>query len=329
MRTTPLLTDSPLPLVPELEPDTIPYRDAAAARRWARANAEDLLAVTRDRGVVLIRGYNISTPEDFRLVCHAITPDLKNYVGGDSPRTGVADQVYTSTEYDPALEVLLHNELSYAGWSPALVYFGCLVPAMEGGETPVADGREIYRTLPPDIRDRFEKRGIAYLQHLWDANGPEGIGKSWQETFESEDRASVEAYLTESGMTWEWTEFGIRTRAVHPAVVAHPMTGEMCWRNQADQWHRGFDSVKISVGALDDPRFDPNTAGEETLGNHVTFADGGEIDLADLEAVRATTRACEVVFPWRAGDIMIIDNILAMHGRKPYRGPRRVLVAMA
>lgn len=42
----------------------------------------------------------------------------------------------------------MHNELSYAGWSPRL----CLLPmpgtALEGGETSVADGREIYQALP-------------------------------------------------------------------------------------------------------------------------------------------------------------------------------------
>jgi len=250
-------------------------------------------------------------------------------VGGDSPRTGVADQVYTSTEYAEHLEVLLHNELSYAGWSPDRVFFGCLVPARTGGETPVADGREIYAALDPDVRDRFETRGVAYLQHLWDADGPPGVGKSWQETFECADRGEVEAYLERSNMTFEWTDFGLRTRARHDAVLAHPVTGEKCWRNQADQWHRAFDSVKVSVGAQDDPRFDPATAGEATLGNHVTFGDGDEIDVKDLKAVRAASRSCEVLFPWQAGDIMVIDNILAMHGRKPYSGPRRVIVAMA
>jgi alpha-ketoglutarate-dependent taurine dioxygenase len=36
-----------------------------------------------------------------------------------------------------------------------------------------------------------------------------------------------------------------------------------------------------------------------------------------------------VVFPWQQGDIMMIDNVLAMHGRKPFTGKRTVLVAMA
>jgi hypothetical protein len=32
--------------------------------------------------------------------------------------------------------------------------------------------------------------------------------------------------------------------------------------------------------------------------------------------------------PWRNGDVMLIDNMAVSHGRDPYRGSRRVLVAM-
>lgn len=323
----PLIDGEPLPLVPDIGSGV--ERSAEAAARWAAAHAAEIEALLRRAGVVLIRGFRIDSPGGFRAICQAIRPDLRNYAGGDSPRTNVTDQVYTSTEYPSELEVLLHNELSYAGWSPDRVFFGCLQPAQSGGETHVADGRAIYRAVPREIRERFEQRGVTYLQHLWDAEGAPGVGKSWQETFESRDRAEVERYLRRSRMDFEWTAFGLRTRARHQAVVEHPSTGEKCWHNQADQWHRAFDSVKVSVGATDDPRFDRTTAGEATLGNHVTFGDGGEIDPADLLVVRAASRDCEVLFPWQAGDVMVIDNIMAMHGRKPFTGPRRVLVAMA
>lgn len=314
-----------MPVVPEMPA----MGSAQEAVDWLRAHADRIQDLAATAGVVLLRGLDMATPEAFRAICAAIEPDLRAYTGGDSPRSGVADRVYTSTEYDADLEVLLHNELSYAGWSPRLVFFGCLQPSLSGGETQIADGRAIYRAMPERIREAFEARGIVYLQHLWDADGEPGIGKSWQETFEMTDRAAVETCLEESGMQWEWTDYGLRTRAPHAAVVTHPKTGQACWWNQADQWHRGLASVKTSFGDADDPRFDPATSGEQSLGNHVVFGDGGEIDAADLETVRAVNRSQEILFPWRAGDVMVIDNVLAMHGRKPYTGPRRILVAMA
>lgn len=327
MQAQPLCEDFLIPVVPTIEFDD--GQSAEAGRIWADRHAAELDDLAGRAGVVLIRGFGIDTPAAFRAFCHAVRPDLRNYTGGDSPRTGVADQVYTSTEYPAHLEVLLHNELSYAGWSPSRVFFGCLQPSETGGETQIADGRQIYKNLPTDIRDRFESKGITYLQHLWDADGKPGIGKSWQETFETNDRSGVERYLAESKMEFEWTDYGLRTRAYHDAVLTHPVTGEKCWHNQADQWHRGFDSVKVSFGATDDPRFAPETSGEESLGNHVVFGDGSEIDITDLETIRAVSRQCEVIFPWQTGDVMMIDNVLAMHGRKPFTGPRRVVVAMA
>ena len=327
MKAAPLLSGSAMPVVPSME--DAGGRTADDARNWAREHSAEIDALAGRAGVVLIRGFDIATPDEFRSFCHALRPDLRNYKGGDSPRTGLANQVYTSTEYPAHLEVLLHNELSYAGWSPDRVFFGCLLPSETGGETQIADGRMIYARLPADVRARFEERGITYLQHLWDADGEPGIGKSWQETFETGDKRAAERYLTESGMDYEWTEFGIRTRAHHTAVLTHPVTGEKCWHNQANQWHRNFDSVKVSFGAMDDPRFDPTTSGEESLGNHVVFGDGSAIDVADLQCIRDVSKQCEVLFPWQTGDVMVIDNILAMHGRKPFTGNRRVIVAMA
>jgi alpha-ketoglutarate-dependent taurine dioxygenase len=296
---------------------------------WAVANRRTIEEHLGRAGAMLIRGTGISSAAEFREICTAICPQLRNYVGGDSPRTGIAEQVYTSTEYPAHLEVFLHNELSYAGWSPDRLFFGCLLPAESGGETQIADGREIYRRLDPTIRDRFESRGVTYLQHLWDAGDASGIGKSWQETFETRDRVQVETYLRESGMEFEWTDLGLRTSATHPAVLEHRVTGEKCWHNQADQWHREMAGVKVSFGGADDARVDPRTSGVETLGNHVTYGDGTEIDPTDLRHVRTVSQSCETLFPWRAGDVLALDNVSTMHGRKPFTGHRRVIVAMA
>ena len=66
-----------------------------------------------------------------------------------------------------------------------------------------------------------------------------------------------------------------------------------------------------------------------TFGNHVVFGDESEINPNDLLKISAVSRSCEVLFPWQKGDVMIIDNVLAMHGRKPFTGLRQNVVAMA
>jgi alpha-ketoglutarate-dependent taurine dioxygenase len=36
-----------------------------------------------------------------------------------------------------------------------------------------------------------------------------------------------------------------------------------------------------------------------------------------------------VVFPWREGDVLMLDNMLTAHGRKPFVGERKVVVGIA
>jgi alpha-ketoglutarate-dependent taurine dioxygenase len=36
-----------------------------------------------------------------------------------------------------------------------------------------------------------------------------------------------------------------------------------------------------------------------------------------------------VEFEWRAGDVLLLDNMLVAHGRRPYSGPRKILTALA
>ena len=36
-----------------------------------------------------------------------------------------------------------------------------------------------------------------------------------------------------------------------------------------------------------------------------------------------------VEFPWEEGDMIALDNMLVAHARRPFGGPRKILVAMA
>jgi alpha-ketoglutarate-dependent taurine dioxygenase len=315
-----LFDNETMPLLVEPAKDVQASPDVLGS--WVASHRDDLDAWLQRAGAVLLRGFGIGSPEEFRAVVAAIRPDLLDYVGGDSPRSGVADQVYTSTEFPPHLEIGLHNELSYTRSWPERVFFCCLVAAESGGETHISDSRKVLSNLEPAVRDRFSKKGVAYRQHLRDDDEP-GSGKSWQETFETSDRAKVERICADQDMEFQWTERGLRTSLSNPGVITHPITGETCWFNQADLWHASFDSVKAQENRL------ATEPSEEALGSHACYGDGSEVPISDLESVRSAYRRSEILFPWQAGDLLILDNVLAMHGRKPFDGARRVLVAMA
>ncbi|MCA2230002.1 TauD/TfdA family dioxygenase [Nonomuraea aurantiaca] len=276
-------------------------------------------ALIRD-GAVLLRGLGVRTPEEFHAVVSTFGSPLDSYRGGNTPRHTVMTGVFTSTEYPAEYPISLHNELSYAHRWPARLFFCCLVPAESGGATPVCDGRAVLADLAEGTRDRFERRGVVYRQRL---HGGYGFGKSWQDTYQTSDTAEVESFLRETETEFAWTEDGgLRTAQHRPAVLRHSVTGELVWFNQAEQWHPSSLPTEEAEALL------ALVETEADLPHSVTYGDGGPIDVEDLEEVRSAVRKNTLSVPWEAGDVLIVDNELAMHGREAFTGERRVLVSM-
>jgi alpha-ketoglutarate-dependent taurine dioxygenase len=280
-----------------------------------RAN-EQLLV----HGAVLLRGFGIGTPADVHTAVSRFGDPFDRYLHGNSPREAVHTGVWTSTEYPAEFDISLHNELSQSHRWPERLFFCCLVAPASGGQTPVSDGRAMLADMDPAVRARFEAHGVAYLQSM---HGGYGLGRSWQETYETDDEHKVEEYLREAGVGFTWTdEEDLRTRQVRPATRTHPVTGAEVWFNQADQFHVSNLPPEQSAALL------ALVESEEELPLSATFGDGGPIPEADLAHVRELARRNEFAFDWRPGDLMMIDNLLVMHGRHAFTGARRVLVSM-
>lgn len=313
IRTRYFSPDQPLPLVVE------PNVADVALGAWASKNLDWIEQNLLKHGGLLFRGFKVDSPEAFSSVVNTICPDLLNYVEGSSPRIVVHDKVYTSTEYPPEYFVSMHNELSYAHKWPSKIFFFCLKAAPTGGETPIADSRLVLQRIDPKIRERFEQKRLIYRRKL---HGGRGAGLAWQTVFETDDKAKVEAYCREGNIHFEWTaDGGLRTSQTRPAVITHPKTGEKVWFNQVDQWHPSNLEDEVRKGLL-------ATTAVDDLPIYSTFGDGAPLDDAELDHVRQVFRDTLVAFPWQEGDVLIGDNTLIAHGRMPFEGPRRVLVAM-
>lgn len=296
-----------LPIVFELERAVLTDRRA------------ELTAALHEHGAVLLRGLGISDARAFQDIVRVFEPELLAYTGGDSPRNIVADKVYTSTKYPPALPIALHNEMSYSRDYPALIAFFCEVAPTAGGETPLADGRTVLASLPPALVERWRTKRIRYIQNLHDGKG---LGRSWRETFETDDREAVERVLRARGAAWEWRSDGkLRVSEVTDPVVVHPITGQSVFFSQAHMWHvSGLDpKTRDAVLRIVKP---------EDLYHTCTFGDGSPIPEDDLIEIRRALDAAAVGFQWRERDVLLVDNVLVAHGRAPFQGERRILVAM-
>lgn len=276
---------------------------------------EELLV--REKALVF-RGFGVDA-DQLDGVLDLLLPNRLAYVHGNSPRTKVGKNVYTSTEYPPEYTISMHNEMSYAHKWPARLTFFCEVAPATGGATPVVDGVRWLEALDDELREAFAG-GVRYSQNLHDGYG---LGKSWQQTFETENRDGVEEFLATTQATWAWKADGsLRVTQIRPATTRHPVTGTEVWFNQADQWHPaglGDETAKTLAGILP----------PDELPQLVTLADGAEIPPSYIEQIRDRGLECAVDVDWRVGDLLLIDNVLVGHGRRPFTGSRRVLVAMS
>ena len=105
-------------------------------------------------------------------------------------------------------------------------------------------------------------------------------------------------------------------------VETHPRTGELVWFNQAHLFHVSRLSADVRGWLL-------AAFGEQNLPRNVYFADGSPIDPAMLDEIAQVYSDHSVVFPWREGDVLMLDNMLTAHGRQPFVGQRKVVVGIA
>ncbi|CPV55682.1 peptide synthase [Mycobacteroides abscessus subsp. abscessus] len=294
-----------------------PERDDVNLAAWAARHAGQLTQWLHEYGAIMFRGFGV-TEDSFGPTVTALCGERLAYTERSSPRTAVGDRIYTATDHPSDQRIALHNENSYQQQFPALLAFFCAVAPAGGGATPLADTRQILARLDPEVVRVFAAKGVRYVR-----NYGGGVGLPWTEVFQTSDRNEVAAYCREHGIevTWHGPD-RLTTSHVRPAVGVHPGTGERVWFNHAAFFH--VSSLEPQVREALITQF-----GYENLPNNTCYGDGTPIAAEVLEQLRGAYRAEEAAVGWRAGDVLLVDNMLASHGRQAFTGPRRVLVAMS
>jgi alpha-ketoglutarate-dependent taurine dioxygenase len=288
---------------------------------WYHQQEAYLNRVLLEKGAILFRNTGIDSAPAFEAFVDRMGLGGLDYKDGTSPRTKLASKVYTSTEYDQSQAITLHNELSYSAKWPARILFCCTIPATTGGETPIADSREILRQMNSDLVEEIERKQIRYIRNL---NNGLGFGLSWQKAFETQDRRTVETFCQAHAIRLEWKkDGGARLIQLSPGIISHPLSGERVWFNQVDQFHPSHLNPETyeTLMMLYDTEMD--------LPTFVTFGDGSSISAAAIQEIHGTINKLAVANPWHRGDLLLLDNVLTCHGRMPYTGERKVLVSMA
>ena len=285
-------------------------------------NKQELEDRMHQYGGILMRNFNIRAVSEFNHLAQTVSPNLLDYVNRSTPRTKLGGKIYTATEYPAHKHIVLHNENAYTQSWPEKIMFFCVIAPGSGGETPIADSRQILNKLDKNIIKKFTEKKVMYKR-----NYTAGIDLSWQDVFQTTEKSEVEDYCNKNNIQYIWHEPGsngleLSTQQICQATVKHPVTQEEVWFNQAHLFH---------ISSLDET--DRNTllsiVPEDKFPRNVYYGDGSEIHVDDLHAILKAYDSESIVFQWQRGDVMILDNVLMAHGRNPFVGERKIVVAMS
>jgi alpha-ketoglutarate-dependent taurine dioxygenase len=285
---------------------------------WSKNNLDFVEQNLLEHGGILFRGFDVESLERFDEFTRTFSSEQLEYIDQHTPRTRLAGKIYTSTEYPAEHYVPFHSENSKNHAWPMKIWFHCVQPAVQGGETPIADNHQVFELLDPHIRAEFMRKNVMYVR-----NFGEGLGLPWQTVFQTSERSEVEAYCREVGVEFQWKdENRLRTRHVCQAVATHPRTGKTVWFNQAHLFHVSSLEPAARESLL-------SLFTEDELPSNAYYGDGTPIEDYVIQEIREAFNRAAVSFPWQERDILMLDNMAVAHGRAPYVGTRRIVVAMA
>ncbi|CAM3923288.1 TauD/TfdA family dioxygenase [Paracidovorax anthurii] len=297
-----------------------PAMPGLSLAHWAHENQALIHQRLVERGAILFRGFPVASPADFNACIDGVSGGALEYKFRASPRTQIQKDlnVYTSTDYPAQESIFPHNEHSYSPVLPLHLFFYCEIAALTEGETPIGSTRLLLGRIDPAVREALARRKIMYVR-----NFGEGFGLPWQTVFQTSDKAEVEAYCKGVGIVPEWRSGDrLRTRQIGPALMRHPKTGEAVWCNHGTFFHE----LSLPASAREQLR---SEFAPEDLPQNTFYGDGAPIEPDAIRHLQGLYLDVMVKFPWQRGDVLMVDNLLCLHGRSPYTGPRRVLVAMA
>lgn len=295
------------------------FEDGTAGRdivEWTVAHQDLIQSTLAQHGALLFRGFNVEKREDFSALVNTLCKTV-DYVYRSTPRTSVGTNIYTATEYPKAYTIPVHCENAYQAKWPMKLFFYCERPAADGGETPLGDMRATTANIRPDVKQLFRDKGILYVR-----NYGQGIDLDWKEVFQTDSKDQVESYCRKNDIAFEWMPGGgLRTKQVRPAIACHPVSGEEFWFNQAHLFHVSSHEAEMreAMNAL---------FKEEDLPRNAYFGDGSPIAEDMLQHIRDAYQDSTYIFSWEKNDVLMVDNMMVAHGRKPFSGDRTVLVMM-
>ena len=305
---------------PSIIQNTTGFQSLTETINWLQAESFDLKKNLSTSGVLLFRGFPVSSAEDFDSFSSAFNYGEFTYQESlsNAVRINKTPKVFTANEAPADVEIFLHHEMAQTPSYPEKIFFCCLSPASKGGETPVCRSDKVFNELSekhPKWLSKFESLGLKYTTVMPPSDElNSGQGRGWRSTLSVYDEKEAEEKLKALGYSWKWLKDKslLATSPALPAISVLP-DGSKSFFNQIIAAYRGWKTL------------------ENSSVPPVTFGNGEFIEENILNSIVAIASHFTTTLEWKKGDVALVDNRRVMHGRHPYSGvnKREVLVSLA
>jgi len=225
----------------------------------------------------------------------------------------------------------MHNEM-VGNRAPGAAIFVCFKAAEEGGEFLVADGRKMFRMLDEEWLNTAYEKEVRYSTAEFPMGFLENLPSFVQAAAEPLAYGVLKQALKmkvdfDTELVWERSEYDdskiLQVRAMPQVpIVRHPYTGEPAWwgsmHSHAEYLRREREKEFGAEG------FEETTGASRINKTDVYYADtAAKVEIDRLKHLDEVTKKTAVPIKMAAGDMVLLDNYMVMHGRCPFEGTRK------
>jgi|LakMenEpi03Aug12_release.lakeMendotaPanAssembly.Ray.scaffolds.fasta_scaffold22992_9 hypothetical protein len=302
-------------------------------KNWAKSHQQEFRSLIAEHGAIVLRGFPIDSPNEFGDTVKAVTGKPLIDYKGEGSRTRICQGVYTSTEAPPQFKIPLHNELTCTINPIDYICFYCEIAPIPGtGQTNLGWTKDVTFEIMQrsHIWNLFENKNIKYISR----HPPQGsffakvnpTHRTWELVFETEDKDEVPKICEKKSYEFRWIGDWVEIVRYVPAIRGpdehfdHPY-----WFNQFHLYH---GNPRIRGGLVNHLFCNLLYFLPDTNQYDIELEDGTQIPTEIVYEIYDIMDMHTAQFNWEKGDVLLIDNHKALHGRAPCNCPRRILTTM-
>lgn len=198
-------------------------------------------------------------------------------------------------------EIILHSENAASPFRPDIIWFCCLVPAAQNGETTFCDAVKLWEALDPSTQQFFLQHKIKYVRNYSAGSwkrfmGPGATLDDLRERLGNMQGISYRINSDESIYTEYCCEAMLKPR----------------WGNVAYAFSNSIIYNSISTNRI----------------YQLSLEDDSPIPAHMLDEIITKAQDLCGLISWEKGDLAMLDNLRFLHGRKAFTDAQRNILIL-